>query len=90
MKNEYRFYNDPGHGWLRVARRELLTLGIADRITVYSYQSRKGAWVYLEEDQDWTTFDQAKKARGEAYTTLDYYHEDNRVRGLANYSNGGQ
>ena len=50
------FHADPGHGWLEVPRSELARLGILDRITRYSYQSRDGATVYLEEDCDLSTY----------------------------------
>lgn len=45
-----KFYSDPGHGWGAVKRRVLDELGIADKITHFSYQ--KGQTVYLEEDSD--------------------------------------
>ena len=45
-----KFYGDPGHGWVAVKRKMLVDLGIADKITNYSYQ--KGQTVYLEEDMD--------------------------------------
>lgn len=58
MQNKvFKSYSDPGHGWLAVKRAELNVLGIADKITRFSYQ--KGKTVYLEEDQDVTTFVQA-------------------------------
>lgn len=49
-----RFYSDPGHGWAAVKRSLLMDLGIATRITPYSFE--KGQTVYLEEDQDMNTF----------------------------------
>jgi hypothetical protein len=45
-----KFYSDPGHGWGAVKRKVLTDLGIAHKITPYSYQ--KGDTVYLEEDCD--------------------------------------
>ena len=54
----YTYFKDPGHGWLRVKRTELESLGIAGDITPYSYA--KGQWVYLEEDLDMATFMKAK------------------------------
>lgn len=48
-----KFYSDPGHGWGAVKRKILFDLGIADKITPYSYQ--KGNTVYLEEDCDLST-----------------------------------
>lgn len=57
-KSKYQFYSDPGHGWLRVPYSELERLGIADKITHYSYT--KGNNVFLEEDCDMSTFMKAK------------------------------
>ena len=57
MRTTYHAYIDPGHGWLKVPRKELHELGIADQITPYSYQ--RGDWVYLEEDRDWAVFTKA-------------------------------
>jgi hypothetical protein len=50
---QIKFYSDPGHGWGAVKRRLLVDLGIAEKITTYSYQ--KGDTVYLEEDCDLAT-----------------------------------
>ena len=47
-------YHDPGHSWAKVRRSALYTLGIASRITSFSYQ--RGEHVYLEEDCDLATF----------------------------------
>lgn len=47
MRTTYHAYIDPGHGWLKVPRKELHELGIADRITPYSYE--RGEWVYLKK-----------------------------------------
>tara|TARA_R110000868_G_C10712605_1_gene750083 strand:+ start:455 stop:718 length:264 start_codon:yes stop_codon:yes gene_type:complete len=43
-------YSDPGHAWGRVKRETLFTLGVAHKVSHYSYQ--KGKYVYLEEDCD--------------------------------------
>lgn len=45
-----KYYTDPGHGWGAVKRKVLADLGIADKITSFSFQ--KGDTVYLEEDCD--------------------------------------
>lgn len=58
---KYDFISDPGHGWLKVKRKEVEALGI--HVSRYSYQ--RGVWVYLEEDCDAPRFLQAKEARGE-------------------------
>ena len=58
-----KFYADPGHGWGAVKRKVLDQLGIADKITSYSYQ--KGQTVYLEEDCDLSTLVTALALKGE-------------------------
>ena len=64
MSNTFKikFYSDPGHGWGAVKRRVLDELGIADKITRFSYQ--KGDTVYLEEDCDLPTLTTALSLRG--------------------------
>lgn len=50
----YTLYEDSGHAWLEVQRRELTDMEIMNEITGYSYES--GDSVFLEEDLDATTF----------------------------------
>lgn len=57
----YVFHTDAGHGWLAVPYSHLAHLGIADKITCYSYVH--GLTIYLEEDCDVTTFVQAYTER---------------------------
>lgn len=52
----FAFHSDAGHGWLAVPRDLLVELGIEKRISEYSYQSKSGQTVYLEEDADGTLF----------------------------------
>jgi hypothetical protein len=49
-----KFYSDDGHGWLAVKIQMLHDLGIAHKITRYSYT--RGQTAYLEEDKDAQTF----------------------------------
>ena len=44
------FHFDAGHAWLEVDAAELERLGVADKISKYSY--RRGGRAYLEEDCD--------------------------------------
>lgn len=67
MSFTIKFYSDPGHGWGAVKRNVLFDLGIADKITSYSYQ--KGGTVYLEEDCDLPTLVTALALKGE---TVEY------------------
>ena len=55
---KYRFISDIGHGWLEVPIKELLDMGIENKITNFSYM--KGDYAFLEEDCDATTFAKAK------------------------------
>jgi len=58
MRKPYKFFHDPGHGWLEVPRKELRALGITSQISTYSYQNK--GMVYLEEDCDFAQFAKAK------------------------------
>lgn len=55
----YVFHEDAAHGWLRVSKTELHNLGIADKISAFSYQ--KNDFAYLEEDSDLALFLRAKQ-----------------------------
>ena len=54
MARAITIYHDPGHSWAKVPRQTRHDLGIADRITPFSFQ--RGEYVYLEEDCDMATF----------------------------------
>lgn len=45
-----QWYVDSGHAWLKVYIKNLVKLGIADKISIYSYV--QGSFAYLEEDCD--------------------------------------
>lgn len=38
-KKTFTFYHDPGHGWLKVNKKDLVELSLEDKISRYSYQS---------------------------------------------------
>ena len=57
-----RYYQDPGHGWIRVPLTELSKLGIADQISTCSYM--KGDFAYLEEDSDAAKYCNAMESAG--------------------------
>jgi hypothetical protein len=79
-----KFYADPGHGWLAVKRDLLYKFNIADKISVYSYQ--RGETVYLEEDCDYTTFENAASQHG-FQLIVDQKYTNNRspIRSYSNY-----
>lgn len=86
----YRFYEDNGHGWLRVTLSELLALGIADQISYYSYikpsKDGKTIYCYLEEDCDYTRFALAKDATGVKWSTRTYGSDRSSIRNYDSYS----
>lgn len=86
---KYHFYQDAGHGWLKVSRAELEELGIANKISYYSYQSESGKWVYLEEDCDFATFIIAKgwEPRWSAFEDflICHFSERSHIRSYSRY-----
>ena len=70
---KFKFYSDPGHGWLAVKRKLVFDLNLQNTITAYSYQN--GGTVYLEEDCDAAEFIQALKSTGQKYEIE--YHDTN-------------
>lgn len=92
---KYKFYHDPGHGWLAVPKEHLRQLGIADKISQYSYE--KGNTAYLEEDCDATTFIVALRLRiGNPEITFqsilkkESYSERSPIRSYAGYGTTGK
>ena len=85
MKTKYQFFEDPGHGWLKVTHAELKQLDIATKITGYSYM--RGDHAYLEEDCDKWTFIKAKKEKH--LITPEYKvnisNKGSRIRGYDSY-----
>lgn len=84
MKLTYHAYSDPGHGWLKVPRKELHELGIADQITPYSYE--RGEWVYLEEDADLSTFAKAHPKWNQVKRIWHCTDRQSRIRSYRDYS----
>lgn len=58
---KFQSFSDPAHGWGKVSRKDLVNLGIADKISSCSYQFK--SFVYLEEDCDLSIFVNAMKER---------------------------
>ena len=77
-------YTDPGHGWGAVKRTVLTDLGIANRVSTYSYQ--RGQSVYLEEDCDLSLLIGALRERG-ITPVFDERHTDRRspIRSYESY-----
>jgi len=62
---KFQMYSDPGHGWIKVKKSLLIKLGIADKISTYSYMRKDDA--YLEEDRDASLLISALKAKGKTF-----------------------
>ena len=76
------FYTDPGHGWAAVPMTELVLLGIADKISGYSY--RKGETAFLEEDCDFSVYIEA--ITGEPYEIKEHHtNSDSPIRNYKRY-----
>ena len=89
MKNKtYTLYEDPGHGWVAVPIDDLIALGVADKITSYSYLL--GNMAFLEEDCDLPTFVRAyKKKFGKAPKGKTVYQEYTSRRSYPRYDYKG-
>jgi hypothetical protein len=55
-------FEDPGHAWARFSKKRLVELGIADKISRYSYQNGNNA--FLEEDCDLSVLANALRDQG--------------------------
>ena len=63
-----KVFADPGHAWARFPKSKLVSLGIADKISTYSYMN--GSNAFLEEDCDLSTLIGALRAKG--YTDIKF------------------
>ena len=70
---KFDYYADPGHEWLKVPHSLLAKLGIADKITMYSYT--RSNYAYLEGDCDCVTFKQAMDAAGKTVEIRSHYSD---------------
>jgi hypothetical protein len=88
-----KFYSDGQHGWLAVKRQFLIDLGIIDKITSYSYQSKTGGTVYLEGDVDVTTLFETYQLKHGRDLKLDFqidsvYHDRSPIRSYNRFIQG--
>ena len=79
------FYEDPGHGWLKVPKALLRVLSIEDQVSAYSYQ--RGDFAYLEEDCDYSLFDQAMKDTGREFSLVTHCSRErsSKIRSYESY-----
>ena len=80
MQTTFKKFNDPGHGWLKVPRALLEKLGIANKISRFSFE--RGDHVYLEEDGDMSTFLDAMDDEGyDVNIRSSHTNNPSRIRG---------
>jgi len=83
-KISIKVFADPGHAWARVAKSKLVKLGIAEKISPYSYQ--KGENAFLEEDCDLTVYINALHERGyEVKFNESYTNRQSKIRNYFSY-----
>lgn len=85
MKKVFKHYQDPSHGWIAVKRELVESLGLASKITMFSYQ--RGKTVYLEEDVDAPLVLNELSKRGVLWTVVGNSHRGMRspIRGYDRY-----
>jgi hypothetical protein len=89
MKLDLAFYSDPSHGWLQVPHSLVNQLGIANKISRYSYMDANSA--YLEEDCDLSIFMQKAKETGLEIGFIDRYtNYDSPIRRYNRYFTIGE
>jgi hypothetical protein len=83
------YYQDPGHGWVRVSVGLLHGLKIADDISSYSY--RRDDYAYLEEDCDLGRLYQAADKAGITIKLREYWtNKRSKIRSYKNYKSPAQ
>ena len=77
-------YSDAGHAWLKVSKKMLIELGIANKISTYSYQRK--AYAYLEEDCDFQVFANALKAINKTLELIEHHTDKpSKIRNYDSY-----
>jgi hypothetical protein len=94
----YKFWHDPGHGWLEVPYKELVELGIEKDISAFSHINLRNGHlenehgegpmlkVYLEEDRDMGVFIKSKWGKDPVPEFEEIYHTGDKIRGLYDYN----
>jgi hypothetical protein len=79
-------YSDPGHAWAKCKREVLSNLGIANKVSAYSYQ--RGDYVYLEEDCDYPLLVDALRQRNTRIKCVERSaNNSSRIRNYERYVN---
>lgn len=82
-----KVFADPGHAWARFSKDKLVKLGIADKISTYSYMN--GTNAFLEEDCDLSVLIGALREHGyEIKFNESHTNRQSKIRGYATYKKG--
>jgi hypothetical protein len=84
MDIKFRFISDPGHGWLEVPISFVRAMGIASKVSQYSYL--KGDMAYLEEDCDAYLLLQELKRQNINYELDEVYQDPTPIRRYARFA----
>jgi hypothetical protein len=83
-KISIKVFGDPGHAWARFPKAKLVSLGIADKISAYSYMN--GANAFLEEDCDLSVLVVALRDRGyEIKFNESHANKQSKIRNYSTY-----
>jgi hypothetical protein len=83
-KISIKVFADPGHAWARFPKAKLVQLGIADKISPYSYMN--GANAFLEEDCDLSVLVVALRDRGyEIKFNESHANKQSKIRNYSTY-----
>jgi len=83
-KISIKVFADPGHAWARFPKAKLVQLGIADKISTYSYMN--GANAFLEEDCDLSVLVVALRDRGyEIKFNESHANKQSKIRNYSTY-----
>jgi hypothetical protein len=83
------YYQDPGHGWVRVSMGLLYGLKIAEDISRYSY--RREDYAYLEEDCDLGRLYQAADKAGITIKLREHWtNKRSKIRSYDTYKTAAQ
>jgi hypothetical protein len=80
-----KVFADPGHAWARFPKARLVKLGIADKISTYSYE--RNGQAFLEEDCDLSVLINALKGVGYTDIKFDESHtnKSSKIRSYCRY-----
>ena len=81
------YYQDSGHGWVKIHLDKLKTLGIDKDISYFSYT--RGSYAYLEEDGDLSKLIKACDDRGIILKFREHNSDrDSKIRNYQSYYYG--